>query len=137
MHIYENKSTDELNANDFVGGGYLAKEDLNGPVTVTIDRVLAEALEGSSRRKLVLKFAELEKPLILNSTNTNYLTRLFRTSECGRWVGKRVTIYVDSGVQYAGKQIGGIRVEAPAANGAARHRNENPKQGNEYEPEFA
>ncbi len=46
------------NAYDFVGG-YLAKEDLTGPMTVTIREVRQESVEGSLKPKLVVGFNEL------------------------------------------------------------------------------
>ena len=137
-YVEDNGSTVSLNANDFIGG-YLAKEDLSGPTVVTITELRPEEVEGASRRKLVVKFAELEKPLILNSTNISRLSSMFGTSDCSRWVGQRITIYVDNNVEYAGRQVGGIRVATAANNGTAPapYHNQNVIPEHNYDPEFA
>lgn len=138
MDNYENGNDPlaHLNATDFIGG-YLAKEDLTAPTLVTIAEVRAEAMEGASRRKLVVKFAELEKALVLNTTNISRLTSLFGTSECSHWIGQQVTVFVDDNVQYAGRRVGGIRVTAARPNGPNSQPYSNSVRQTNYEPEFA
>ena len=128
MNTYENKEHDvAVNADDFLGGNYLKKEDLDGPTIATVENVWSEAVIGASRRKMVVSFQEIEKPLILNKTNIRRLVRIFGSTETGSWKGK-VTLYVELNVEYGGRVVGGIRVrparseQRPANNGQATER---------------
>ena len=118
MKTNDNENTQAPNANDFLGGNYLKKEDVEGPVTVNVTNVWTEAVLNAARKKLVISFSELEKPLILNKTNIKRLARIFGTGDTTAWRGP-VTVYVEQGVEYAGRVVGGIRVR-PAAKAAPR-----------------
>jgi hypothetical protein len=67
--------------------------------------------------------ADQVKPLILN--NANWLTMEDAYGDdSDMWRGKPVEVYVDAGVMFAGKRVGGIRLRAPSgpsggANGSA------------------
>ena len=115
---YDNRENVGLNATEFLGS-YLGKEDIDGESIVTIVDVTAEEMPGSTRRKLVIQFAEHEKRLILNSTNIKILSKLFRSTNTAHWRGP-VTLYVDEDVEYAGRTVGGLRVKPAGRNGAAR-----------------
>ena len=107
---------DEINAYDFVGG-YLGKEDLDGPILVTIQDVRQESVEGSTKPKLVVSFDELVKPLILNSTNIRTIAEMVGTGQTSAWIGTRLRLYVDPNVVFSGRTVGGIRVDDPRVNG--------------------
>jgi hypothetical protein len=100
-------------------GNYLKKEDLAGETLVTLVEVRAESVPDANRKKLVVQFAEFEKPLILNSTNIKRLSKMFGTGNTAHWRGP-VTLYVDENVEYAGTAVGGIRVRPATRNGAGR-----------------
>ena len=117
-NAYDNSDNVGLNAAEFLGS-YLGKEDIHGEAIVTIVDVTAEEMPGSTRRKLVVQFAEHEKRLILNSTNIKILSKLFRSTNTAHWRGP-VTLYVDQDVEYAGRIVGGLRVKPAGRNGAAR-----------------
>jgi hypothetical protein len=119
MNTYDNETPQAApNANDFLGGNYLKKEDLSGATTVTITDVQSEAVLNSGR-KLIVSFEEFEKPLILNKTNTRMLVKLFSTTDTTAWRGQ-ITLYVEQAVQYGGRAVGGIRVhQARVVNGQA------------------
>jgi hypothetical protein len=116
---YDNETPQAApNANDFLGGNYLKKEDLSGATPVTITDVWSEAVLNSGR-KLIVSFEEFEKPLILNKTNTRMLVKLFSTTDTTAWRGQ-ITLYVEQAVQYGGRAVGGIRVhQARVVNGQA------------------
>jgi hypothetical protein len=109
MNTIENEKTEALNANDFIGGNYLKKEDVDGAMTVTLTDVWSEAVLNAGRKKLVVSFREFEKPLILNKTNIKRFARIFGTGDTKAWRGP-VTLYVEPGVEYAGQVVGGLRV---------------------------
>jgi|GEM_PF-3336795 len=115
----ENNRSAAPNANDFLGGRFLMKEDLCEPVTVSIGRVWSEWVSNADTPKLVVKFEEFGKPLILNKTNTRKLIALYG-EETASWSGKSVLLFVAKDVQYAGRLVGGIRIGEPQpVNGVA------------------
>ena len=105
-------------AQDFLGGNYLQKEEIEKPTVVTIMDVKAENIPGRTRKKLVVSFREFDKPLILNKTNTRELSVVFQTTNTASWRGRQLTLCVDPTVEFGGKRVGGIRVR-PASNGKA------------------
>lgn len=106
----KNGNNQAPDANDFLGGNYLRKEDVAGPTTVTIEAVRAVDVPNAEMRKLVVWFREIAKPLILNKTNTRKMVDLFQTTDTSRWRGT-ITIYVEASVQYGGNMVGGIRLQ--------------------------
>lgn len=109
MTTHNDNTMQAPHADDFIGGNYLKKEDLRGAATVQIVDVRAEAVLNGERRKLVVEFQEFEKPLILNKTNIKRLARIFGTGDTSAWRGP-VTMYVEAGVEFAGRVVGGIRL---------------------------
>ena len=119
MNNYDDNTSNAPNANDFLGGNYLGKEDLDKPVRVTVENVWAEAVPNSGRRKLVVQFQEFEKPMILNKTNIKRLARIFNTGDTTQWRGQ-VVLYVDESIEYAGRLVGGIRLRPANAQSEVR-----------------
>ena len=109
MTTYENNNNEAPNANDFLGGNYLKKEDIEGEMTVTMTNVWSESVLNSRRKKLIASFREFEKPLILNKTNIRCLAQIFGTVDTTVWRGV-VTLYVEAAVEFGGRVVGGIRV---------------------------
>ena len=67
--------------------------------------------DGTKDRKGVLSFQEIEKKLTINSTNTKTLASMYGDKNIDTaWIGKTVTLFVDPHVQYAGKEVKGIRI---------------------------
>lgn len=94
---------------------YLGKEDLASPLTVTIGDVRMETVkgDGADEEKAVLHFAEKNlKPMILNNTNWTTLEEAYG-DDSDFWRGKPAEIYVDPGVMYGGKRVGGVRLRTP------------------------
>lgn len=95
---------------------FLKKEDVGRGVLATITGCDQQnvAMEGAGQElKWCLHFSELEKPLVLNSTNIQLCAKICGSEDTDHWTGKRLVLYVDPNVSYAGKLIGGIRVRAP------------------------
>ncbi len=129
MNTFDNNKTNETpDAQDFLGGNYLKKEDLDGQTVVTISEVWTEVVLGTSRRKLVVSFQEIDKPLILNKTNIRRLSQAFQTTNTAAWRGQ-VTLYVESNVEYRGELVGGLRVgPANMSNGQAHTNGERQEE---------
>lgn len=100
---------------ELLPSSYLKKEDFPTPALLTIDRLerVNVAQEGQpAEYKWALHFLELERPLVLNSTNIQTLGAI-----CGddtdAWPGRKVVAYHDPSVSFGGKLVGGIRLRAP------------------------
>ena len=82
------------------------------------------AKEGAGEEmKWCLTFAEVDKPLVLNSTNIQLCARICGSDDTDDWAGKKIVLYTDPNVSYAGKIVGGIRIRAPrtAQKPAVKH----------------
>jgi hypothetical protein len=104
--------------NDLKSSKFLKKEDVNEGILVTISAVdqMNVAMEGAPEDlKWVLHFREVEKPMVLNSTNGQIIgafTGVQDNIEVG-WVGKQVVLYNDPNITFGGKLVGGIRCRKP------------------------
>ena len=101
-----------MNINEIRTSNYLKKEELKTPVLVTIESCKGEnvALEGDKPDyKLVITFAELEKPLICNITNAETIATITGDEETDNWAGHKIVLWNDPAVSFQGKR-GGIRV---------------------------
>ena len=97
---------------------FLKKEDVGVGVLATIKNVHQEnvAQEGAEpEMKWCVTFAELEKPMVLNSTNGQIIAKITGAEDNieTAWVGKKIVLFHDPNVSFGGKLIGGIRVRAP------------------------
>ena len=113
MNTYENKKVP--NALDYLGN-YLKKEDVVRPQVVRVIDVYEDELPGENRKKLIAKFAEFQKPMVLNTTNIKRFVKMFGTTDTGQWRGE-VTLYVDHDIEFGGRTVGGLRVRPANANG--------------------
>lgn len=98
---------------------FLAKGDVGRGVLVTIAECLQKNVnaEGADpEKKWCLTFQELDKPLVLNMTNATVCAQICGSEDTDQWTGKRIVLFTDPNVMYAGKMVGGIRVRAPKPN---------------------
>ena len=109
-----------MNLGDLRTSKFLKKEDVGPGLLVTIHAISQQnvAMEGADPDlRAVVHFNELEKPMVLNSTNGQIIARIAGTEEDieTSWRGVRVVLYNDPNVSFGGKLVGGIRVRAPKA----------------------
>jgi len=100
---------------------FLKKEDVGAGALVTIAGCSQKnvAMEGAHPDlKWCLTFHELDKPLVLNSTNIQICEQICGSDDTDDWDGKTVVLYTDPNVSYQGKLVGGIRVRAPKVKAA-------------------
>lgn len=105
MHISQLKQSRFLTRNE-VGRGAL----------VTIKEVFQDnvAKEGAPEElRWCIGFNELEKPMVLNSTNGQIIAQIVKQEDTDGWPGHRIVLYDDPTVSFGGKLVGGIRVRAP------------------------
>lgn len=60
--------------------------------------------------KWCMHFSNIDKPLVLNTTNLTLLEKFLGSDNTDDWIGKRIILYDDPAVSFAGKLTGGIRV---------------------------
>lgn len=95
---------------------FLKKEDVASPALVTIERVAEEnvAKEGAPQElKWCIHFKEVDKPMVLNSTNGQIIAQITGSPETDNWTGHKIVLYHDPSVSFGGKLVGGIRCRAP------------------------
>ena len=101
---------------------FLKQTDVGRCALVTVDTCVQMnvAKEGADPElKWCLTFEELDKPLVLNSTNIQLCEQVFKSDDTDDWQGKRIVLYTDPNVSFQGKLVGGIRVRAPKPSAAA------------------
>jgi hypothetical protein len=90
---------------------YLAKNDVGEDgKTLTIKGFTRVDMEDGSRKACIHWVEENVKPMILNRTNTDLLKWATGETDTDQIKGKKVRIYADPTVAYAGKMVGGLRV---------------------------
>jgi hypothetical protein len=95
---------------------FLKQTDVGNGALMTVagcekHNVAAQGAE--PEHKWCLEFHETDKPLVLNMTNMQLCARVFGSEDTDDWKGKRIVLYTDPNVVYAGKVVGGVRVRAP------------------------
>lgn len=102
---------------------FIKQSDVDGGVLWTVSGCERHnvAKEGADPEfKWCLTFEEIDKPLVLNSTNIQLCERAFGSDDTDQWVGKKLVLYVDPNVSYGGKVTGGVRVRAPKKPATAK-----------------
>lgn len=100
---------------------FLKKDDVPSPMLVTIGDIeqVNVAPQGQpEEKKWSMTFPELDKPLVLNSTNMTIIGQVYGDDTDG-WIGNKIVIYHDPNVSFGGKLVGGLRLRAPKNQKAA------------------
>jgi len=100
---------------------YIKQSDVPEPVLVTIKKLTTADVSQnqSGDMKWVAVFAELDKPMVLNSTNLKRIAKAHGDDSDG-WIGKQMVVYVDEDVEFGGEVVGGLRLRAPKGKAAAK-----------------
>lgn len=101
--------------NEMIGSKYLKKEDAIPPVLVTLADLRQETInkDGKAETVWVGYFEELDKGMVLKSTNLQLLAQVCGSEQSEDWIGRKVVLYADPTVSMAGKVVGGLRIRAP------------------------
>jgi hypothetical protein len=94
---------------------FLKKDDVPSPMLVTVGDIeqVNVAPDGQPpENKWTMTFPELDKPLVLNSTNMHIIGAIYGDDTDG-WLGQKIVIYSDPNVSFGGKLVGGLRLRAP------------------------
>jgi hypothetical protein len=90
----------------------LRAADVEEPLTVTIKSASIEELGEDKDEKIVVLFEELDRGLVLNRTNADYLSMICKSDDTEDWPGTRVGLFVQP-VSFKGKLVDSIRVTKP------------------------
>lgn len=96
---------------------FKAADVKDGPKTLKIKAVTVEDIsqEGqASNKKIVAKFEDEDKALVINKTNYELIADVFESEDTDDWVGGVIELYFDKSVTHMGERKGGVRVRAPA-----------------------
>jgi hypothetical protein len=105
---------------------FLKREDVGDGVVVVIAGVSQEnvAKDGvDPELKWCLHFTNVDKPMVLNTTNMTLIAKFLGSDNTDDWEGKSIILYDDPAVSFGGKLTGGIRVrpkKTPALMGNPR-----------------
>ncbi len=105
-----------MNINELSNSKFIKKEEVDPAVLVTIARIENENVAKDNEKpdlKYTLYFNELEKPLVLNQTNGIVIARICKSEESDGWIGKKIVLFNDPTIMFAGEVKGGIRVREP------------------------
>ena len=107
-----------MNLGDIQKSNFLKKDDFKQPQLMTIIGIKSEnvAKDGAEAdHKPIMHFSEVEKGMVLNSTNAQIIAALTGCSEDIEigWRGYQVVVYNDPTVSFGGRITGGLRVRAP------------------------
>jgi hypothetical protein len=94
-------------------GQYLKKEDVPSPKLLTIKDVRQEAIKTGpdlTEKRWIMYFQEEEKGLVLNKSNIQRAKTVFKSENSDDWLGRKIVLYTDPNVEYAGKLVGGLRL---------------------------
>lgn len=100
---------------------FLTRADVGTGVLATIAEVFQDnvAKEGAPEElKWCIQFSELEKPMVLNSTNGQIIAQITKQEDTDNWKGAKIVLYDDPSVSFGGKLVGGIRCRAPRGQAA-------------------
>jgi hypothetical protein len=110
---------------------YLKGEEIKDkPILVTIVDGKLEKV-GDDEYKPVLYF-KTGKPIVLNKTNGDVIADAYGDDTDG-WIGKKIILYFERNVSFAGKRTGGIRVRIPNGVGRSQVVEPEPEEPDEDE----
>lgn len=97
----------------FTTSNYIKKESVTKPIQLTVAGHEKKNVGTDEKpdMKWVLSFEEIDELLTLNKTRGEQLAEDFGTFEMDDWNGRKVEVYVDPSVKYAGKKVGGLAVK--------------------------
>lgn len=127
------------NVDDLKTSKFLTKHDVEPPILVTIknwDKVNVAMENQAPEMRYVLNFLEVEKPLVLNMTNGLTIKVIAKSGDFDHFIGKKIVLFNDKTVMFAGKLTGGIRVRAPKGGQSNPEYDQHPIQDEqEYCPD--
>lgn len=98
---------------EMLPSNYLKQSDFPEDYVVTVRSIERKniAMDGKpADYKWLAHYAEFEKPMVLNSTNIQLMSKACGSDDTDDWIGKQVIVYVDENVSFGGELVGGLRI---------------------------
>lgn len=99
-------------ANEYITGDFLKKEDLETSKNWVIKGIKKADLDDQKKLELELHYKEEDKNFTLNTTNTKRLIGIFG-NQTDNWLGRVITLKTVE-TEYKGKPATGIRINEEA-----------------------
>jgi hypothetical protein len=102
--------------NDLKQSKYLTKADVTPAILVTIrgyEQVNVAKEGADAEMRWALHFDEVEKPMVVNSTNGQIIAAITKSEDFDGWIGQKIVLFNDPNISFGGKLTGGIRCRAP------------------------
>lgn len=99
---------------EMIESKFLKKEDVGTGKLFTISAVKQHnvAAQGAEpEMKWCAEFDDIDKPLVLNSTNLHLIEAALGSDNTDDWIGKPIVVFEDANVSFGGKVVGGVRVD--------------------------
>lgn len=80
---------------------------------LTIKQIRREEIISTNGKKTmvaVCRFEDDKLPMVLNKTNLRTLEKIFETDKIEDWYGKKIMVYVKSGIKFGKELVKGLRV---------------------------
>ncbi len=92
-------------------GAYALEPNQDLIVTIkSVSNELVASPDGKKETCMVMRFVENVKPLVLNATNSKTITKILKTPYIEEWAGRKIQLYVQTGVKAFGDVVDAIRV---------------------------
>ena len=105
------RDVDEAYGSQFLGVADVGDKKIRTKILKVRKRDVKDRDTGTLKKKIIIFFENIDKPLILNVTNKNLLVEAFGKNPAG-WQNATVGIYVDQTVTFGGQKKGGVRLRA-------------------------
>ena len=95
-----------------IASKYLKGTDIPDPVIVTVKGVKQVNIAREDQQpelKWLIKFAEYDKPMVLNATNMRIAAKVLASTKTEDWEGKEIVLYFDENVTFGNDLVGGLR----------------------------
>lgn len=92
-------------------GAYALEPDQDLVVTIkSVANELVASADGKKETCMVMRFVENVKPMVLNATNSKTITKLFKTPYIEQWAGRKIQLFIQTGVKAFGDTVDALRV---------------------------
>ena len=81
---------------------------------LTIKSIKKEEIVSNNGKKEIVpvcRFTDSDLPMVLNKTNLRTLENMFETDKIEDWYGKKVMVYVKSGIKFGKDLVKGLRIK--------------------------
>ena len=116
LQLEQQQYEENMKTSEMMQGKYIKQKDVGQGVLVTIKGLSSANVAMDNKPpdvRYLMHFFEIEKPLVLRTTNIQLCEKIFQSDESDSWLNKKIVLYADPNVSFGGELTGGVRVRAP------------------------